>query len=359
MKYVQRKFILILLRLILVSIVILVGAGIVLNIGNETHSRKNDELFMIDQRLSSLFFEINNFPRGPGQDVVFLSQLASLKSYISAPGINQTALDQTAKDFQSYLKQSEAYYSIRFIDLEKMDRDLYISRDIGKRTEARHFSNSGEDNILEYDIVAKKLQEGLVYISPLHRHQENGKIISGMYYITPIFNAAGEREGAVILTVDANYFLEDIRNYSKPGEMIYLIDSKGFYLAHPDQKKEFVASQDGLGSFVNDYPDISEKALSSNERRLENGEYIFSLRRIYPTASSFEMHDESRGEGSYYWILVSVYEKPAMLSGISFLSGDFFVKYLMVFISVLVLAIVGILGTRYLAPRNSKDDENL
>lgn len=352
-KYAQQKFIIILLRLILVSIVILVGAGIILDIGNETRSLKNDELFMIDQRLSSLFFEINNFPRGPGQDVVFLSRLTSLSNYISGSPDNKAAHDSMLKDFDIYRDQSNAYDEVEYIPFVEVE-DYCTLHEPGENLE----------DCLEHEEFKKKAGEmsnGEVYISQLHRNPRYEKgLITALHYMTPVFDNANMKKGIVVLTVNTNYFLEDIRNYSKPGEMVYLIDSKGFYLAHPDQKKEFVASQDGLGSFVNDYPDISEKALSSNERRLENEEYIFSLRRIYPTASSFEMHDESQNEVSYYWILVSVYEKPAVLSGMSaFSSGNSFIEHLMMFISVFILVIVGLFGTRYLAPRNSKDDENL
>lgn len=356
MKYVQQKFIIILLRLILVSIVILVGAGIVLDIGNETHSLKNDELFMIDQRLSSLFFEINNFPRGPGQDVVFLSQLASLKNYVSMPDNNYATViaQQVKKDFQVYLAQSRAHYSIQFIDFNS-GKKIYSARAEDKSNEEiRHYFDHDE-----YESVSASLKEKSVYISPLHRHQERGKILTALYYLTPVFDELGQHRGAVILSIDADYFLEDIRHYFKDNEMVYLVDSKGFYLAHPDQKKEFIASREGFGSFVNDYPDIGEQVLSSDKRRLENKEYIFSLRRIYPTASGFEMYDNGQDEKSYYWILVSAYKKPIVLSGVSFLSGDFFVKHLIMFVSVLILVIVGLLGTRYLVPRNSKDDENL
>lgn len=353
MKKTNPKIAIVILRFILASIVILVGTGIFLDIKNEAGEKEKDALFMIDQRLSSLFFEINNFPRGPGQDVVFLSRLTSLNNYISGSPDNKAAYDSILKDFDIYRDQSKAYDEIEYIPFVGAESVC-----------ALYEPGENLEDCLEHEEFKKKaggMSNGEVYISELHRnpHYDKG-LITALHYTTPVFDNTNILKGAVVLTVNANYFLEDIRNYSKPGEMVYLIDNKGFYLAHPDQKKEFVASQDGLGSFVNDYPDISEKVLLSNERRLEDEEHIFSLRRIYPTASSFEMHDESRGEGSYYWILVSAYKKSAMLSRMSaFSSGNSFIEYLIMFISVFILAIVGLLGTRYLVPRNGKDDENL
>ena len=97
---IQPKIIVIILRFILASIVILVGAGIFWNIKNDVARKEKDALFMVDQRLSSLFFEINNFPRGPGQDVVFLSQLGSLKNYVSGHPDDQEAYKQIAKDLE-------------------------------------------------------------------------------------------------------------------------------------------------------------------------------------------------------------------------------------------------------------------
>jgi|GEM_PF-5542600 len=347
---IQPKIIVISLRFILASIVILVGAGIFWNIKNDVARKEKDALFMVDQRLSSLFFEINNFPRGPGQDVVFLSQLGSLKNYVSGHPDDQEAYKQIAKDFSAYLDQSDAYYSVRYVDLEKTEHDVYIPRGAGDKTGVKHFFNDENHNLKDYESIGGGLKEGAVYISPLHRHQENGKLITALFYITPVFDGTGARRGAVILTIDADYFLDDIRNYAKPDEAVYLIDNKGFYLAHPDSEKEFLADQNGLGTFVNDYPDIGEKILSSRERRLEDDEYVFSLRHIEPTASSFELHEGEQlsKDGDYYWILVSAYKKQTAKSPLSsFFSCDFIVGHLAMFGFVLVLSATGIFITKF------------
>ena len=195
------------------------------------------------------------------------------------------------------------------------------------------------------------LNVGSVYISPLHHDKVNGETITAFNYITPVFNSVGDKVGLIVLTIDASYFLDDIRNYSKPDEKVYLIDSRGFYLAHPEKSKEFVSGKDSFGSFVDDYSDIGEEILTSDERRLENDDYVFSLRRIYPTASGFELLGDNYDD-SYHWILVSVREQPKT-QGFAILStGDLALGHLTMFGLVLLMSVLGLVGTAYLNKSN-------
>lgn len=341
MNQIKPNLIVISLRLIFVSILILVGIVIFFDIKDGLSAQNEDALFMIDQRLSSLFFEINIFPRGPGQDVVFLSHLASLKNYVSGSSNYQNVLN----DFEAYRKQSEAYLAIDYISLESKETDSRIK--VGET-----IKNYKEiDSLVEAGI---RLDDGAVYMSELH--QESKGYFSNIHYVTPVFDKEGKKDGIIVLTIDANYFLEDIRNYSKPDEQVYLIDNKGFYLAHPDKTKEFVEGRDGLGSFVNDYPEVGEKILTSKERRIKDGEHVFSLRYIYPTASSFELSDgtSENKDSPYYWILVSVYKQSSIVTTNSGFSGDFLSGHLSMFFLILILVIFGFFVAGYVYKKRKK-----
>jgi hypothetical protein len=349
MKLIQPRIIILSLRIILVGMVVLVGVGISMDIRSEKVQDKDDALLMVDQRLSSLFFEINNFPGGPGKDVVFLSHLVSLKKYVSTSSLDTSAYDAVLRDLDTYRKQSEAYAGLEYIsfsDTENRCIQEKLNENLDDCYKLEQFQN-----------IAKQLNNGAVYISKLQRISKNEKYISGLYYVTPVFDDFGKNQGMIVLTVDADYFLEDIRNYSKPDEMVYLIDNKGFYLAHPDRNKEFIVGRNNMGTFINDYPETSERILSSKERRIEDADHVFSLRPIHPSISSFEAYEgeQAKSGDESYWILVSVYDKKLVPTGIfAILSEDLFAGHVTMFILVLILAMMGIWGTKYLVSKKSQ-----
>ncbi len=73
------------LLFLFIVIGVLITVKTIIDTRNSVVMREKDLLLMTDQRLSSLVLEINNFPRGPGQDVLFLSNITSLKDFSADP----------------------------------------------------------------------------------------------------------------------------------------------------------------------------------------------------------------------------------------------------------------------------------
>ncbi len=253
-------------------------------------------LDMIDQRMNSLFYEINNFPRYPGNDMLFLSHLSNIKQY------NLKALEN---DLLAFIKENTAYAKLAYVDADgqtlaavKFDGKEYLVASAEKQP------NSKDTDWFKKII---SLGPGEVFVSHLNPDQaaDPTPIIR---YGTPVYTSQGTLQGLIISCVNANYFLEDIRQSQRKGEEVYLIDNTGQYLANPDKNKEFGLIGGKQANFKSDYPAAFEKIVNVPDKRmLEIGDRVFSFRYIYPTASSFAIYKGSPGD--YFWVMVSIVNK--------------------------------------------------
>ncbi|NTU66871.1 MAG: hypothetical protein HGB08_02995 [Candidatus Moranbacteria bacterium] len=344
----------------MVGIILIVGAEIFMDVKKEAAHKRADDMFMIDQRLNPLFLEINNFPRGPGQDVVFLSRLSSLKKYVSSPQPGDATRDKVLMDFETYRKQSAAYADIKYFPVDCADKGKFC------------VASPGEDSAYHcaeceyFNEMSDRLGDGEVHISRMHRNYDSDRSVqlTRLHYMASVFDDGGSFQGSVVLSIDADYFLDDIRAYSKTDEAVYLIDDKGMYIANTDRSKEFATGEDGQGLFMSDYPDVSEKIVSSSGQRVENSQYIFSIKKIYPTVSSFEAYEGSKSaqdnSDSGYWILVSACKKTIAHTGYDFfLYEDFWASSKgVVFIIVLFLLAASFIIAEYLKNKCSLKKKN-
>lgn len=320
---------------------------------NEKNYNQN-YLDMIDQRLTSLIFEINIFPGGAGGDVIFLSKLSRLKK-IGSILDNEKEVEKLGEDFLEFIKENSAYYQLRYIN-EKGMEVVRVDFD-GTNYEVIQKSELQDKSLRYYFKEAMKLNKGEVYISPLDLNVEDGIIenrgttedpmyVSVIRFATPVFDDEGNNRGIIIANVYADYFLNDIRRAQREREIMFLVNEEGYYLAHPNKSKEFSFMFDEKqDNFYNDYPDISEEILSNpDSRRIENENLIFSYRYLYPTVGSFEMHEGAKKvlgdnpEDRYFWILVSVSDKGEISRISDELKFDYI--YFLLFSGAIILIVI-------------------
>lgn len=88
-----------------------------------------------------------------------------------------------------------------------------------------------------------KLAPDEIYVSPVSLNEENGVIetphVATMHIAMPVMQDDGKPYGIVIATADMRPALDRVRSSGRRGESIYLVDSKGDYLVHPDRTREF------------------------------------------------------------------------------------------------------------------------
>jgi len=281
-------------------------------------SLTNDAL---DERMSSLYNEINNLPSGAGNDVLFLSNLVNVKNFVFND--SNIEINNLNQDFAEFLNQNIAYKKVTVI---KTDNRSGLSVERQSNGEII-FSSLLNDSPVSKDILNKalKLEKDKVYISDLQKDvlSDSGSLV--LYYATSIFDGKETMGGVLILTVDSNYFLNDVRNFSRPGEQVFLINSLGDYLANSDISKEYINGGDKFG-FKKDFPEVANEILSiSDQRIIKTDKSVFIFRYIQPTLSSFNIYKITDGSNiqeirdNFYWVLVSVSDRQdinVFLSGI-------------------------------------------
>ncbi|MDA3836928.1 MAG: cache domain-containing protein [Nanoarchaeota archaeon] len=204
-----------------------------------------------NERLSQLFSEAQNFPEGADKDIIFLTEMSSLTNFLENKTEKNKAL--VKHDFLKFKGVKKLYYEITYIDSESKisieNPEIYYS---------------------EIDNQFKALDVGEIYVSSLFviDNEERTRILS---YVTPVVKY-GER-GYLIIDIAADYFLEDIRRYQREDELIFLIDSSGYYLSNPDKSKELSNI-----SFLDEYPVASKEIFNNSvDGVFESDKNIFYL----------------------------------------------------------------------------------
>ncbi len=338
-----------------------------LNKNSKIHT--SNAIDMIDQRVNSLVFEINNFPRSTGQDILFLSRLSSLVNLVNYYE-GASAIEEVKKDFLEFLGENTAYYQLRYIN-ENGEEVVRVEFD-GNQRFAFPKEKLQNKKDRDYFIQTMSLNEGEVYISQLDLNIEGGEVenrgtkekpeyVPVIRYATPVFTKDKVSKGIVVVNIYADYFLEDIRRFQREGETVFMVNDKGYYLVHPDKEKEFAFVLGKDDSLHTDYPEVSEMILSSaSSRKVESNELIFSFKHVYPTATSFELHKGSEKvfgqnhEENYNWTLVSISERQEIEKTAKSLKESFvlFVVFTVIIIFIIV-ALVFILVFRYPSDRTS------
>ncbi|MCH8945827.1 MAG: cache domain-containing protein [Nanoarchaeota archaeon] len=330
-----------------------------------------DSLDIIGQRMSSFLLKINTYPEFVGHNLMFISDLSSLKKITSSSN-NNGILEDLENDFLNFLEENVVYYQLGYIDNEG-NEVLKAEREDGV---VELFSEENLENKKDEDYFSKTLnfERGEIFISQVVLNvdedgeidnlgtEENPIYLPIIFYATPTFSESGEKTGVVFLSYEADFFLDDIRNSVREGETIFLINEEGYYLAHPDREKEFAFVFGRDDNIYSDYPEISKEILLDyNKRRFETGNLIFTFRYIYPTETDFGIHKGSEKifgknpEESYFWVLVSVSEKEKMNETIRELKTGYI--YFLLFSGLVVLIIIFLIFVAVFRCFDNKDSK--
>lgn len=369
-RYFNKFFLVGLVCILLLILLIFVGVENHTDLNNNLRVRTADAFSLIDQRMTSLFFEVNIFPRSAGSDVLFLSELSNLNNLINSADYESrdNAIENLENDFLGFVKENTVYYQLRYID-EQGDEIIRVDFDGENYTV---FSKANLQNKKEryYFNKTMSLDKREVFISPLDLNIEEGIIenrgteknpiyVPIMRYATPVFNYNGESKGIIISNIYTNYFLDDIRKFQRQGEKVFLINENGHYLAHPNKSKEYTFMFERNDSFYDDYPEIpKEILLDFSKRRFESDDLVFSFRHIYPTTGSFEIYEGSKkifgenSEDNYFWTLMIVSEKDIINKTSKNLKTDYL--FFLLFSGLIVLVIVVLVFIIAFKNHNSK-----
>ena len=154
-------------------------------------------------------------------------------------------------------------YSLRFIGIEDGHRELVrVDRSSpggGVRIVPEAELRRVGDALYFQDTI--KLGADEVYVSPVSLHEENGVIetphVATMQIAVPVRTSDGRPFGIVVINADMRPALNRVRSSMRPGEKVYVVDSRGNYLVHPDTIGEFGSQLGRPADWRSDFPDFA------------------------------------------------------------------------------------------------------
>lgn len=219
------------------------------------------------------------------QDIVFLSQSHPLKHYLTLRNYHQNspplelARKALEQEFLVFLLSRKIYYQIRYLD-ESGQEQVRVEMKNGQPAVVAQ-ANLQNKAQRDYFLETMQLTGREIFVSPLELNREHGKIEIPhkpvIRYAIPVFYPSGHQAGIVITNLDANQFLEPLNL-----EPVWLVNSKGYYLAHPNQNKRWGGTTDlNTGhNLIQDYPKQATTILTEKEGSLNVDSLILTFQQI-------------------------------------------------------------------------------
>jgi PAS domain S-box-containing protein len=154
-------------------------------------------------------------------------------------------------------------HSLRFIGIEDGHREIVRIDRSGPNGAVRIVPEAELKRVGDapYFRDTIKLPADEAYVSPVHLNEENGVIetprVPTMLIAMPVMAPNGKPYGIVVINVDMRRAFDRVRSAVRPGEKVYLVDSKGGYLVHPDPAREFGSQLGRPTDWRSDFPDLA------------------------------------------------------------------------------------------------------
>jgi len=237
------------LSALIVSVVALTAFAI-----NEVYLRGSNQI-LTDRAVSDLaqeteFFKypLDNIVSELKDDVQLISRLQATLGLMRArlhngidPEDRSTRAqweDRLATTFVEMLRTREHYRRIRFIGVADGGRDILRVERFGNQIERLSDAKlqRAADEVFFRDALS--LAPGEVYLSEVNLSRDEGQLTSP-YWLTlravvPIYTADNEVFGVIVINADFGAVLSDLRRNLQTAHTLYVANSAGDYLVHPD-----------------------------------------------------------------------------------------------------------------------------
>ncbi len=346
------------LSIILVSLIpiLLISAGFYSDARDilEKEELKNEE-----HEISIRETFIDAFLNTSKQDLFFLVNSSNFQGFINSEQGDQ--LENYKKDvvidFSQFSKNRNIYHQIRYIDKNGQEQIRVDNVNGVVENIPQDRLQNKADRYYFYEAI--DLDPGTIYISPLDLNVENGEVEKPynpmIRYATPVFDRGGNNVGIIILNIKVGDMLQYIRTIEGPYTSIYMVNSDGYYLVHPDRNKEwgFMLDQEENNIFKDD-SGIAQEIFSPkdlfqiscpNEECYINSKRIYLDKNVYfylmdDHAESFQIDNQEE-----YWIVYSKVDKGALTS---LLNSSLYDIYVLIFIIFIILVLISLFFSRAL-----------
>ncbi|OAF05346.1 PAS domain S-box protein [Bradyrhizobium neotropicale] len=168
--------------------------------------------------------------------------------------------ERIAERLAAEIEAKPSYGQFRVIGIDDDQRELVRVDRSGPNGAARIVPNGELERKSErtYFQETIRLAPGEIYVSPIDLATRAGGTttphIPTLRVATPLFTADGKPFGIIIANIDMRPALDHVRSTAGLGGEIYVVNSRGDYLVHPDRAREFGSLHDHPANWRNDFP---------------------------------------------------------------------------------------------------------
>ncbi|WP_456242907.1 ATP-binding protein [Solemya pervernicosa gill symbiont] len=170
------------------------------------------------------------------------------------------------------LQAKRAYIQVRLID--KAGNELVRVDRVGEKTRVvpRDLMQNKHDR--RYVSETIKLPAGSIYLSEINLNREHGRISEPYMPVlraaTPVYDNGGELFGLVVINMDFGRQLDVIKRAQQGiGQSLYVTNSLGSYLVHPNRDKEFGFDLGHDERVQRDFPQLTNLFSPTSHRTIE------------------------------------------------------------------------------------------
>ncbi|HLH93184.1 MAG TPA: PAS domain S-box protein [Xanthobacteraceae bacterium] len=237
------------------------------------------ELDRVDAHARALSIELRAYARGARADITAFRSAVALEGLIRAAvagGIDPRDgrseaqwRDGLAERFVAELGAKPAYLQFRVIGAADGGREILRVDRSGPGGSVRRVPDAElrPRGARDYFEQTMALRPGQIYVSRIDLNQHNGVVaephVPVFRVATPLQAPNGETFGILAINVDLGPLFASIRVAASGDRRIYVVDSKGNYLLHPDATREFGFELGHPYRWQDDLPELAT-ALGSN-----------------------------------------------------------------------------------------------
>lgn len=145
--------------------------------------------------------------------------------------------------FKAYVISSTDVYQVRFIRAKPDGQELVRVERKNHNVFVVPDSQLQFKGDRKYVAETLALDNGQVRLSDIELNNENGALEiphrPTFRYSAPVFTSAGEPFGIVIINVDAEPLLTELKDLALSDETLYAVNSKNDFIVHPDKSRRF------------------------------------------------------------------------------------------------------------------------
>lgn len=321
---------------LIISIIPLIVLG-VFAIRLSTNPLREFALTPLQRHTLSLANHIREELYDAREDVLYASRLPDLARMLeylpeSSPEEQVALKEPVYNDFIELVRKRKKYRYISYCNTEgnELVRVNFLGINHWQVVVGDRLQNKRETTFFQ-EGLSRPL--GQVFVSEVKLNEEYGILqqpyTKVLYISTPVEDLTGKKRGVITIALMAETLFKPVREwnvdrYSQASH--FIINKKGFYIAHSDKTKEWGTQQylDMKWSIINDFTSEVSKQLLNNTQNavIESDANVFITHRMYPEPNNPDK----------YWILTSFVPREVIYRQIR--------NFKLIFLTLLIVTII-------------------